>query len=117
MGKDEGNVNEEGTTIEVTQNSQHGETVAVEETGEAQTPKKEDKKEEMKHKAEEAAKKALDSVEKIAKEAAAKFGAFFHHKGEKKEEKQPVVESKEEEQKPVVESTKQEEPAVDSKEE
>merc|ERR1712048_658542 len=64
--KDEGDANEEGTTIEVTQNSQHGETVAVEETTEAQTPKKEDKKEEMKHKAEEAAKKALDSAEKIA---------------------------------------------------
>merc|ERR1719158_436863 len=67
--KDEGDVNEEGTTIEVTQNSQHGETVAFEETTEAQTPKREDKKEEMKHKAEEAAKKALDSAEKIAKEA------------------------------------------------
>merc|ERR1712176_637711 len=46
--KDEGDVNEEGMTIEVTQNSQHGETVAVEETTEAQTPKKEDKKKEDK---------------------------------------------------------------------
>merc|ERR1712072_127427 len=54
--KDEGDVNEEGTTIEVTQNSQHGETVAVEETAEAKRRRRKDKKEEMKHKAEEAAK-------------------------------------------------------------